>query len=216
MKTSLLYGLSSSLLLASSLAVAAEQTTTRTVTVDLGAASTITVISGGSAQTVTPALSVNADGTKTIPVTSLAGVNFSATGAFACVIRATSTNLVGTKFALAKELATDVGESLIYELNTNTGLSGEFGTAKTGTGAAISGSTLAGTTFIGGPLTITDNDTFLGIEASKSGTSTGTCSINMSTIQARNFKTSDTNSTSIPSTWKGKRTGVLTLTMSAL
>jgi len=216
MKPSILYVLTSSLVLSSAVVVAAEQTTTRTVTVNLGAESTVTVNGGGSAATVTPTPAVNADGTKTIPATNLGGINFSATGAFACVIRATSPNLVGTKFALVKEVATDVGESLIYQLNTNTNFSGESGTVKTGAGVAISGTTLAGTAHAGNALTITNNDTFLGIEAHKTGASTGACSMDMGTIQATAFTTSDTNSASIPSTWKGKRTGVLTFTMTAI
>lgn len=217
MKRILLYTLSSSLLLASTLVSAVDQTVTRTVTVDLGAESTINIGTTGTSQTATPTPAVNADGTKTIPDTSINSVRFSATGAFACITRITSANLIGTNFALNKETSTDPGNDLTYELSLSAGLDGASGTGKTGTGTAVSGTTLAGSAYTSGQtLTITQNDTFIGVEAHKTGANVGTCIVDVGSIQAKNFKTSDTNSTSIPSTWKGKRTGVLTFTMSAL
>lgn len=217
MKRILLYTLSSSLLLASTLVSAVDQTVTRTVTVDLGAESTINIGSTGTSQTATPTPAVNADGTKTLPTTDLNAVSFSATGAFACVTKVTSPNLVGTKFALTKEVATDVGESILYDLSTGLYIDAENGTSKQGVGTAISGSSLGGTTIAANAfVTLTDTDSFIGAEAKKSGTSAGSCLVSMNNLKAQNFKTSDTNSTSIPSTWKGKRTGVLTFTMTAL
>lgn len=212
MKPSILYVLASSLMLSSSLALAAEQTVTRTVIVDLGAESTINIGSTLTGQAFTHVANVNSDGTKTLPDTSLSNVSFSATGAFACVTKVTSPNLVGTKFALTKDVATDVGESIIYDLSTGLYLTGENGTSKQGTGTVISGTSLNGTTIAGNAyVTLADNESFIGIKASS-----GSCGINFGQLKAQNFKTSDTNSANIPSTWKGKRTGVLTFTMSAL